>query len=153
MSERVRAATGDDVGALIRLRRGWAAEKGAPTDEPGFGERFAAWLAAEGERRRFWLAEVDGAAVGMVNLTTFTRMPYPTGTDVKGAWGYVGNLFVDPVHRGCGIGRELIEACTAYAREQDFARVVLAPSERSVPLYERAGLRSATELMILPLDG
>ena len=33
----------------------------------------------------------------------------------------------------------------------DRPRIVLSPSERSVPFYRRAGFRDATELLVLPL--
>lgn len=152
MTTHVRPALPSEAGdaeALTRLRLAWAAEKGAPLEDETFVGRFASWLATEADRRLFWVAEADdGAAVGMVNLMIFTRMPYPSGTDFKGAWGYLGNLFVDPAHRGRGIGAALIAACTAYAEANDLARIVLAPSEASVPLYARAGFVPATELLV-----
>jgi predicted N-acetyltransferase YhbS len=67
--------------------------------------------------------------------------------------GLIGNVFVLPGHRDSGIGRRLLDAALAHARRCDFARVVLAPSARSVPFYARAGFRPATSLLILePVD-
>lgn len=145
---RVRLAGPGDVEALMALRLAWAAEKGLEAEDPTFGERFAAWLDQEREGRVFWIAEVDSEPVGMVNLAIFTRMPYVKAVTFKDSWGYLGNLFVLPQHRGHRVGRDLIAACTAYADANDFARIVLSPSHASIPLYERAGFGAAAELMV-----
>ena len=46
----------------------------------------------------------------------------------------------------------LLDAALGHARERDFARVVLSPSERSVPFYKRAGFAPATRLMVNDLS-
>ena len=42
----------------------------------------------------------------------------------------------------------MLDACTSYADSHGFVRIVLSPSERSVPLYARAGFVPATSLMV-----
>ena len=144
----VRLASLADAGALEAIRLAWAAEKGAAESDPAFHSRFDDWYSTASENRRFWLAEIDGEPVGMVNLAIFGRMPYPDSVGFASSWGYLGNLFVLPAHRGHGLGQTLVEACMAYAAERGFARVVLSPSAASIPLYERAGFRAADELMV-----
>jgi GNAT superfamily N-acetyltransferase len=147
----VRLAGAADLGRLAALRREYGAEEHGPADDPGFEARFAGWLAGAGQRRLFWLAEVGAAPVGMLNLSVFERMPWPGRPDSR--WGYIGNVFVLTGHRDRGVGRRLLDAALDYARRSDFARVVLAPSPRSVPFYSRAGFRPATSLLILePVD-
>ena len=141
----IRRAGRDDLPALIDLRRRAGAEKGAGDDD-GFAERFGAWFEVEDPRRRFWLAEHDGDAIGMVNLLTFERMPTP-GRDA-GRWGYLGNMFVLPEHRNGGVGRLLLDAVVAHADAAGLVRVVLSPSERSIPFYRRAGFGDAGELLV-----
>jgi GNAT superfamily N-acetyltransferase len=97
----------------------------------------SAWLAAEGDRRVSWLAELDGAPVGMGSLFEYRRMPYPGRSDER--WGYVGNMFVVDEARGHGIGTALLQAILATADERGYVRLVLSPSARAVPLYRRAG--------------
>jgi hypothetical protein len=58
----------------------------------------------------------------VMNLVLFERMPWP-GPD-PGRWGYLAN-----------------------ADGHDFARVVLSPSQRSIPLYRRAGFGPADALL------
>jgi predicted N-acetyltransferase YhbS len=86
----------------------------------------------------------------MVNLKLFDRMPSPDRT--RRRWGYLANLFVLPSHRGSGIGASLVTAVVGLARAEGLVRIVLSPSELSVPLYHRVGFRAANELLVLPLE-
>jgi len=87
-----------------------------------------------------------GRAIGMMNLAVFERMPSP-GRE-PGCWGYLGNAFVLAEFRDQGVGQMLIDALLHYADDNGFARVVLSPSERSVPFYERNGFRPADALLL-----
>jgi GNAT superfamily N-acetyltransferase len=143
----IRMAGPDDAAALAALRRAWTEERaGAPLADEGFGARFLDWYAAESGRRVTWLAESGGKPVGMMNLALFERMPAP-GRD-SGRWGYLGNAYVLTDHRNQGIGSALLAVVLGYAGERGLARVVLSPSERSVPFYRRAGFVPADELLL-----
>ena len=130
----VRIAAAADAPALAALRRAWTAEwypgDGGAGDE-GFEARFLDWYQREAARRVTWLAELSGEPAGMVNLAVFERMPQP-GRD-PGSWGYLGNAFVLPAYRDQGIGSRLLRALLDYADARGYVRVVLNPSERSVP--------------------
>lgn len=150
MGAAVRRAGLDDLAALTRLREDWVAEQaGDAVEDTGFAGVFAEWFEREREQRLTWLAEIDGAAVGMLNLMVFTRMPKPGRPASR--WGYVANAYVDAAHRNGGVGAMLLDAAVDHAREHDFVRLVLSPSGRSVPFYERAGFGPATNLMVHPL--
>jgi GNAT superfamily N-acetyltransferase len=99
----------------------------------------------------FWLAAAGEEPVGMVNVRVFDRMPTPGRA--AGRWGYLGNLYVVEDHRGRGTGRRLIDAVVDHGRAAGFVRIVLSPSERSVPLYRRAGFVPADRLLVRHLDG
>lgn len=145
----VRLATPSDLDLLARLRATWTEENaGHPIDDPEYSDAFEAWYAAEQHQRVTWIGELDGRAVGMLNLLVFTRMPRP-GIPVS-RWGYLANFFVAADARNSGLGRLMLDACTEYADAHDFVRILLSPSERSVPLYARAGFGPATEVMIRP---
>lgn len=119
--------------------------------DPGYDEAYERWWQREYGLRVSWVAEVDGQPVGMLNMCVFSRMPAPER--LHSQWGYLANLFVLAEHRNEGIGAQLLAACLASAREQRFVRVVLSPSERSVPFYRRAGFKSAADnLMLLTLS-
>ncbi len=144
----IRRATNTDLAALAALRRESAREQDGEHDDPGFEERFAAWVGRESARRIIWLAEVaaGGRLVGAMNLTVFERMPRPGRPPAH--WGYLGNAFVLAAYRNQGIGGQLLDAVLGHAREQGFVRVVLSPSQRSIPFYQRAGFGPADELMV-----
>ncbi|HET8717859.1 MAG TPA: GNAT family N-acetyltransferase [Nocardioidaceae bacterium] len=158
---RVRRASRADSGRVAGLRHAWSSEQaGRPLVDDAFEVTFEEWFAREHEQRVTWLAVSDEATtagagsaageVGMLNLLVFTRMPKPERTVSR--WGYVANVFVMPEWRNAGVGRLLLDAAVAHAREQGFVRLVLSPSERSVPFYARAGFRPATSLMVHPLE-
>jgi GNAT superfamily N-acetyltransferase len=142
----IRRAGDTDGPVIARPRHAWTQEQGGEFAEPGFEQRFGTWYAQESARRVTWLAEVDGRAVGMVNLAVFGRMPRPGRPASR--WGYLANAFVRAEHRNRGIGNLLIDALLDHAVRNDFARVVLSPSDRSIPFYERAGFGPADVLMV-----
>ena len=135
-----------DVEALIRLRQEWTNEQDPGDADPDFAERFADWFARESAHRITWLADAGGRPAGMMNLTIFDRMPRPGRAPSR--WGYLGNAFVLAAYRNQGIGRQLLGAVLRYADESGLVRVVLSPSERSVPFYQRGGFGPADALMI-----
>jgi GNAT superfamily N-acetyltransferase len=130
----IRVAGEADAATLGELRARWVADA---EPEPGFRERMAAWMAAEGERRTTWLAVAVDRPVGMVSLFEYRRMPKPGRED--SAWGYVGNLFVCEDSRNRGIGSALLAEVTAAAAERCYARLVVSPSTEALSLFGRAG--------------
>lgn len=146
----VRAAAADDVPAMSRLRRAWTDEDaGEHVEDDTFEERFAHWLRRDAGERLSWLVLAGGEAVGMLNLAVFHRMPRPGRAPMW--WGYIANVYVLEAWRSGGVGTQLLDAAVTYAREHRFVRLVLSPSERSVPFYGRAGFVRADELLILDL--
>lgn len=142
----VRRAHAGDVALLTSLRREWVEEdNGGPIVDPGFEDAFAAWHAAEGDSRTFFVVEVNGESVGMANVKHYARMPAPGGG--AGAWGYVGNAYVRPEHRNGGVGAALMEGLTAWCWER-FDKLRLSPMARAVPFYERQGFRQSALLQL-----
>ena len=87
-----------------------------------------------------------GKPAGMMNLAVFERMPQP-GRD-PACWGYLSNAFVLAAHRDQGIGSLLLRALLDYADGHGYVRVVLNPSERSVPFYGRFGFGTEHGLLV-----
>ena len=141
----VRQADVNDVNALARLRAVWREQP--PSDE--FIATFRDWFLREHANRWWWMAIDDAEPVGMVNLKIFERMPSPDQPASR--WGYLANLLVAPGRRGAGVGTSLVAAAVDRARAERLVRVVLSPSELSIPLYGRHGFRPANDLLLLPL--
>ena len=142
----IRRAEYADLAAIVELRREWTREEHGDIADPDFEENLAAWFAREWSRRILWLAEVGGRPAGMMNLAIYERMPRPGRALSR--WGYLGNAFVLAEYRHRGIGSQLVSTALGYADQNGFARVVLSPTERSIPLYERAGFGPADALML-----
>ncbi|HWC36555.1 MAG TPA: GNAT family N-acetyltransferase [Mycobacteriales bacterium] len=141
---KVRAADTDDIEELARLRAAWR-EQPVSRD---FVASFRDWFLREHASRWWWIA-AQGHTVGMVNLKVFDRMPVPDRPMSR--WGYLANLFVTSECRGSGVGAALIAAVIDRARGEGLVRVVLSPSELSIPLYGRHGFRPADDLLLLSL--
>jgi H2-forming N5,N10-methylenetetrahydromethanopterin dehydrogenase-like enzyme len=99
----LRVAGRADFAAVAALRRRWAEEQaGHDLDDPSFDEVFEAWFDREHDQRVTLLAEDAGAAVGMLNMLVFTRMP-KSGRPVS-RWGFVATVYVDPSRSTSGPG-------------------------------------------------
>lgn len=146
----VRQVSTDDVGRLAELRRSWAQERGFGGPEDGFDARLADWWRRQSGARMGWLAQSGGSAVGMANLAIFERMPYPGTADAR--WAYVGNVWVDPRHRRRGVATALMRAAIDWCRAAQMQRIVLNPSQMSIPMYASLGFRAADDLMRLDLS-
>ncbi|MQA83084.1 MAG: GNAT family N-acetyltransferase [Streptosporangiales bacterium] len=147
---RVRRATPVDAEELARLRYAFRAEE-APTVEelPAFVVRATGWLrsALASDRWVAWVAETDGHPVGHVFLQLVDKVPNPAEESER--LGYLTNAYVDPEHRGAGVGTRLIDAVTSYAQDERLDCVIVWPSERSEPLYRRAGFRPPPDMLVL----
>lgn len=135
---------GEDCGDLMRVRAMWF-----PGADEDFERRFREWWSFERHQRHAVVAYLADSPVGMANGQVFSRMPAAGRTPAQ--WLYGANVFVGEQHRRMGIGRALMTALIDYARSRSMVRVVLAPSEMSIPLYESLGFRAAHDLMRLDL--
>ena len=142
----VRIAGAADAPALAALRRAWTAEQHGHVDDEGFEARFLDWYERESARRVSWVAEVSGEAVGMMNLAVFDRMPQPGRA--ASSWGYLANAFVLAAYRDQGIGSLLLRALLAHADAREYVRIVLRPSGRAIPFYERLGFSADNDLLV-----
>jgi GNAT superfamily N-acetyltransferase len=145
----VRLALAADAPVLARLR--WAFKQEdhegnppAPARPVGDAER---WIRErlDGGRWLVWVAESGGEVCGHAFLQLVERVPepYEDNTPV----GYVTNVYVAPRHRDRGIGTALLDALRRHARENGIEVLIVWPSERSVPLYQRAGFRPPDGLL------
>lgn len=92
-------------------------------------------VADDGPQSPVWVVEADGEVVGFA------------AARISAHWtgqldAYLGELVVDPRHRGQGLARRLLEAVEAWARDQGLEHVRIATGAanfRARGLYARAG--------------
>jgi DNA-binding MarR family transcriptional regulator len=121
---------------------GWIAHRQALlyAQEYGWDESYEA-LAAEilaafvkdndPDKERSWIAERDGKVVGSV----FVMRASDTVAKLR-------LLYVEPSARGLGLGRRLVDACIAFARDRGYRTLTLWTNDVLVParrIYQQAG--------------
>jgi GNAT superfamily N-acetyltransferase len=84
------------------------------------------WIAADGEN-----------AVGIFSVILVRKLPSPE--NLRDRWGYISNSYVLPDFRNAGVGQELLAAIEKWAQEEALELLVVWPSERAYPFYERSG--------------
>ncbi|WP_144184094.1 GNAT family N-acetyltransferase [Elioraea rosea] len=131
----IRPAGVDDIPAMVRLLAQLFAIEADFTIAPEVQARGLATLLERADTVVL-VATASGAVVGMttVQLTVSTaRGGYSAGME---------DVVVDAAHRGRGIGRLLLEAAEAWARERGALRVALLADETNAPaldFYDRLG--------------
>jgi|SRR6056297_220248 len=53
--------------------------------------------------------------------------------------GWIGNLLIDPDHRGQGYGKQLFEEALKFLNQRQLKRIWLTASDQGTPLYQRFG--------------
>jgi GNAT superfamily N-acetyltransferase len=149
----IRSGHPADASALARLRYEFRASQAqAGETEPQFIARATPWMAerlAPGGVWRCWVAEHDGRLVGTVWLQTIEKLPNPVAEPER--HGYVSSLYVEPAHRGTGLGGRLLASCLDACAEAALDAVILWPTPRSRSLYERHGFAVRDDLLALRL--
>lgn len=92
-----------------------------------------------------WIAMSGGEICGHVFLNHVERVPEPFA--VNNPLGYVTNFYVTPSHRNLGIGTALLNALHQYTEEHTLNTLIVWPSDRSAPVYKRAGYKTPGELL------
>ena len=145
----VRVAVTSDVAALARLRYEFRAGiEPAAESEPAFVERCTGWMLERlrsGGSWRCWVGHLRGAIVGTAWLQLIEKLPNPVREPER--HGYISSLYVQPVHRGAGLGSALLTACLREADAMAVDAVILWPTPESRSLYVRHGFAVRDDLM------
>src|SRR5215217_2483647 len=135
----IRAATPADVPDITRIYNEGIRDRLATleTEERTPEERLA-WLEARGERHPVLVADRAGTVAGWGSLNVFNPRP---------AYAHVADfsIYVGREARGAGIGKLLLAALIARARELGYHKLVLAAfpqNEAGMRLYTRFGFRT-----------
>jgi GNAT superfamily N-acetyltransferase len=145
----IRPAVAVDSAALARLRYEFRASIAAAAEsEAAFLERCTAWMGERlrpGATWRCWVAQVSEAIVGSAWLQLIEKLPNPVAEPEL--HGYISSLYVQPAHRGAGLGSLLLAACLGECQARAVDAAILWPTPRSRSLYLRHGFAVHDDLM------
>ena len=117
-----------------------------PSAEAASKEAFAYRIGAFPER--FFVAEADGAIIGMVNgcassqKTITDDLFEPQGHEPHGKNQMIFGLAVHPNCQRQGIGAALMEHMIAYCRKTHMERVILTCKEAKLHYYAKFGFKN-----------
>lgn len=97
------------------------------------------------------VAEKDGAVIGYA----YAGLEGPDYMALRGPAGVIYDIFVDPAHRGEGVGRMLLDAALAALRDGGPERVVLSTAQKNEAaqrLFASRGFRSTMIEMTREMD-
>jgi GNAT superfamily N-acetyltransferase len=135
---------------MAALRYAFRTELEAPAEpRQQFIERTTTWLAERLEAGSWtgWLARERDEPAGLVLVHLVEKVPNPVVEPES--LGYVSSLYVRPCLRGRGVGGALLRTALDFCRGCGVEVVVLWPSARSIPLYQRHGFRRQGDVMEL----
>ncbi|HEX6967004.1 MAG TPA: GNAT family N-acetyltransferase [Gemmatimonadaceae bacterium] len=148
----VRAACTSDAPRLARMRYDFRAQThGAGEPPDAFVQRCAAWMAerlGDGSPWRCWVAERGDELVGAIWVQVVEKIPNPASEPEEHA--YISNFYVPESGRGSGIGSMLLTTVLAWCDARPVESVILWPSARSRPLYERFGFTAGHGILERP---
>jgi ribosomal protein S18 acetylase RimI-like enzyme len=138
-----RAAGAGDAAAVLEMMRAFYAEEGLVVGEGV--ERALRGLLADAGAGCVFVASSGTRAVGYGVLAFFYSV------ERGGRTGLLDELYIEPPHRGRGVGRAALAFALEQAREAECAGVVLevsAKNARARALYERMGFRGLGREML-----
>lgn len=150
LPEGIREATPADVPDVLRLISELAAYEKEPDAVETTEDDLQRWLFGEDAVASVLLAEVGGRPVGMA----LWYRSFSTWTGQPGV--YLEDLFVEPEHRGSGLGKALLVSLARVAVDRGYRRVewvVLNWNEPSIAFYESLGARPLDEWTTYRLTG
>jgi GNAT superfamily N-acetyltransferase len=105
---------------------------------PRHGELFH-WVAADGDK-----------LVAAMSVVVVRKVAEPGG--LNGRWGYLTNCYALPEIRNSGVGSALLASIKAWAVGERLELLVVWPSDRAYPFYERSGFARLPDPLVLELS-
>jgi GNAT superfamily N-acetyltransferase len=88
---------------------------------------------------------LDEIIISHIYVVKVKKVPKPG--KLNGSWGYVTAVYTVPEHQNKGIGSMLMDAVKEWSRQQELELLIVWPSERSVPFYDRAGFNGINDIL------
>ncbi len=146
-----RLATRTDLPQLAELR--WRLQTDDAMEfDAAERDRFAAAFAQmpDDPALTHFVAEEGGKIIAAMTVRKVKKVPSPRKPPAF--WGYLTNCYVLTGHRDKAVGSALLDFVTRWARNEKLELLVVWPSDRSYPFYERKGFRRHADPLVLTLD-
>jgi GNAT superfamily N-acetyltransferase len=153
MSGAIREATPDDVADILRLIRELATYEREPDAVETTEDDLHRWLFGEDAVASCLVAESGETGSAVVGIALWFRN-FSTWTGQPGI--YLEDLFVEPAHRGSGLGKALLAALARIAVERGYRRLewaVLKWNQPSIDFYEALGAQVKDDWWTYQLTG
>jgi len=151
MEYRIREASVADLRHLVYHRRAMFAEMGlgdaAALDRVDEASKEYFIEALHRSMYKGWLAETaDHAVIGGGGIVVARWPGYPGETLAQRAW--ILNMYTEPVARGQGVAKRLVQVMIDWCRENGFSSVSLHACDAGRPLYESFGFQPTNEMRL-----
>ena len=146
----IRPARSTDVASVVRLIRGLAEYDHLLPEVTATETDLQQALFAPLPRAHAVLAEIDGTAVGLA-LFYYTLNTFKLRSNI-----FLEDLFVEPAHRGSGVGLALMRHLARRAVTENCGRIewrVLNWNQPSIEFYQRIGSKPIDNWHTLQLGG
>ena len=146
----IRPARESDVSAILSLIIELAVYENEPDAVETTEADLEAALFADEPQVFVHVAEVQGEVVGFA----LWSVTFSTWTGKHGLW--LEDLFVQPTHRGSGLGKALLAELASICVERDYRRLewwVLDWNEPAKGFYDSLGAEAMDEWTVRRLDG
>lgn len=144
-----RCAERPDYAALADMRWRLKAEDAPFEHDAAYRDYISAFVtwAEKATNYVHWVADDNGKLRGAMSIAMVPKVPAPDEPD--GRWGYLTNSYVYPDARNSGVGGALLDSVVDRARSAGLELLVVWPSERAYPFYERGGFQSQRDPLML----
>lgn len=145
---RLRPVSGTDLDVICGHREAMFRQSGrSETSLLAMRGAFRAWLETALARGDYSgvMAEGCGGVIGGVGVMVLDWPPHPSHPQ-QAQRGYILNLFVEPEHRGRGLGAALMAAAETMLSERGVAFAFLHATDQGRPLYLATGWSGTSEM-------
>ena len=146
----IRQAVTADAPRILQLIKDLALYEKAPNEAIATLEQIEQTLFSDRPSAHAHVAEVDGEVVGI----SIWFLNYSTWLGKPGL--YLEDLYVDPVHRGKGLGLALLKELATICVERGYERLqwwVLDWNEPSIEFYKSLGAEAMDEWTVYRVSG
>lgn len=146
----IRQAVTADAPRILQLIKDLALYEKAPNEAIATLEQIEQSLFSDRPSAYAHVAEVDGEVVGI----SIWFLNYSTWLGKPGL--YLEDLYVDPVHRGKGLGLALLKELATICVERGYERLqwwVLDWNEPSIEFYKSLGAEAMDEWTVYRVSG